>query len=121
MRGVEAKLQEDPAALVIGTGGQPVLEHVGRPRLVGRRSRALGHKNHLLSGWIIARKEGRGKEVIGVTLISGAQLVMTAASIVSMVAAILACREDAVMTSIAIAVVPFLMLAAQIMLLTFAK
>ena len=61
------------------------------------------------------------KEVIGVTLISGAQLVMTAASIVSMVAAILAWRVDAVMTSIAIAVVPWVMLAALIMLLTFAK
>ena len=54
------------------------------------------------------------------TLINGTQLVMLAASIVSMVAVILACREEAVMTSIAIAVVPFLTLAAQIMLLPFA-
>lgn len=54
------------------------------------------------------------------TLISGAQLVMLAASIVSMVAVILARREEAVMTSIAIAVIPFLTLAAQIMLLPFA-
>lgn len=61
------------------------------------------------------------KEVIGVTLISGAQLLMTASSIVSMVAVILARREEAVMTSIAIAVIPFLTLAAQIMLLPFAK
>lgn len=71
-------------------------------------------------GSMCCRESRNSEEVIGVTLISGAQLVMLAASIVSMVAVILACREKAVMTSIAIAVIPFLTLAAQIMLLPFA-
>ena len=62
MRGVEAELQEDPAALVIGTGGQPVLEHVGRPRLVGRRSRALGHKKSPPFGLDYSTEGGTGQE-----------------------------------------------------------
>lgn len=61
MRGVEAKLQEDPAALVIGTGGQPVLEHIGRPRLIGRRGRALGHKKSPPSGLDYSTEGGTGQ------------------------------------------------------------